>query len=239
LLDFIPTATSKDEAERDAAIALLPVGSFEQHGHYLPLATDTIVACVLPREPARQYPVMVLPPITISCSHEHAGWRGTVNISARALHQVVTDIADSLATSGIHRLVILSGHGGNYVLNNVVQEASVAGPVHCDLPAAGRVGAGPAGCRHGSRTPAGRTGSGSSSQSPSAGPASRPYGPAHGFRTADVGGEYGGGGLPVAVFDVFADLFAQVVVHAGQGSVGCPGFEVFTHTGYHRVVGGA
>jgi creatinine amidohydrolase len=128
LLNLITTATSKDEAERDAAVALLPVGSFEQHGDYLPLATDTIVASVLAHELAKQYRVFVLPPITISCSHEHASWRGTVSISARTLHQVVTDIADSLASSGVQRLVLVSGHGGNYVLGNVAQEASVHGP---------------------------------------------------------------------------------------------------------------
>src|SRR3712207_3968027 len=71
---------------------------------------------------------MVLPPITISCSHEHAGWRGTVSISARTLHQIIGDIAESLTRSGVHRLVVVNGHGGNYVLSNVVQEASVHGP---------------------------------------------------------------------------------------------------------------
>jgi creatinine amidohydrolase len=40
---------------------------------------------------------------------------------------VVNDAADSLALSGIRRVVIVNGHGGNYVLNNVVQEANVAG----------------------------------------------------------------------------------------------------------------
>jgi creatinine amidohydrolase len=64
---------------------------------------------------------MVLPPITISCSHEHAAWRGTVSISARTLHHVITDVADSLAASGIDRLVMVSGHGGNYVLAKVAQ----------------------------------------------------------------------------------------------------------------------
>jgi len=128
LIDLITMATAKDEADRDASVALLPVGSFEQHGDYLPLATDTIVACAIAQELARAYPVMVLPPITISCSHEHAAWRGTVSISARTLHQVITDIADSLAASSVHRLVLINGHGGNYVLSHVAQEASVHGP---------------------------------------------------------------------------------------------------------------
>jgi creatinine amidohydrolase len=128
LTDLITTATSKDEAERDAAVALLPVGSFEQHGDFLPLATDTIVASLVGRELAREYPTLLLPPVTVSCSHEHAGWPGTVSISARTLHQIVTDIADSLAASGVKRVAIISGHGGNYVLANVAQEASVRGP---------------------------------------------------------------------------------------------------------------
>src|SRR5437764_1147660 len=129
-------ATAKDEAERDASVALLPVGSFEQHGDYLPLATDTIVAAVIARELARPYRVLTLPPITISCSHEHAGWRGTVSISAATLHRVVTDIATSLDESGIDRLVLISGHGGNYVLANVAQEASVRGPRVAVFPTA-------------------------------------------------------------------------------------------------------
>jgi creatinine amidohydrolase len=128
LIDLITTATSKDETDRNATVAVLPVGSFEQHGDYLPLSTDTIVASVVARELGRAYPLLVLPPVTISCSHEHAAWRGTVSISARTLHQLVTDVAASLETAGIHRLVLVSGHGGNYVLSNVAQEASVHGP---------------------------------------------------------------------------------------------------------------
>lgn len=128
MIDLITTATSRDEAERAAPIALLPVGSFEQHGDYLPLATDTIVASIITRELAARYPVLALPPVAISCSHEHAGWPGTVSISARTLHGVVVDVAESLAMQGIDRLVLISGHGGNYVLSNVVQEASVSGP---------------------------------------------------------------------------------------------------------------
>jgi creatinine amidohydrolase len=128
LIDLITTATAKDVADQDARVALLPVGSFEQHGDYLPLATDTVVACLIARELSKAYAALVLPPITISCSHEHAAWRGTVSVSARTLHQMVTDIAASLAANGADRLALISGHGGNYVLSNVAQEASITGP---------------------------------------------------------------------------------------------------------------
>jgi creatinine amidohydrolase len=125
---LLSTATSREEADRAAAIAVLPIGSFEQHGDYLPLSTDTLIACVIAREIAETYNLMLLPPITISCSHEHADWPGTVSISARTLHAVVTDITASLSTRGIDRLLLVNGHGGNYVLANIVQEASVHGP---------------------------------------------------------------------------------------------------------------
>ena len=61
--------------------------------------------------------------MTISCSHEHAGWPGTVSISAATLHAVVRDVAESLRRAGVPKLVLVNGHGGNYVLGNVVQEA--------------------------------------------------------------------------------------------------------------------
>ena len=115
--------TTEDVRARGATVAVLPVGSHEQHGPYLPLATDTVVACTVARAIADAHPVQLLPPITISCSHEHAAWPGTVSISAATLYAVVRDVADSLRRSGVPNLVLVSGHGGNYVLANVVQES--------------------------------------------------------------------------------------------------------------------
>jgi creatinine amidohydrolase len=123
--DLLTTATSRDEANRRAQVAVLPIGSFEQHGDHLPLITDTVVACAIAREIAEAYDLFLLPPITVSCSHEHAAWAGTISISAVTLYAVIKDIRQSLRQSGIEKLVLVNGHGGNYVLKNVVQEASV------------------------------------------------------------------------------------------------------------------
>src|SRR5689334_1745523 len=136
----VPTDTTEDVRTRGAGVstqvAVLPVGSFEQHGPFLPLATDTLVACAVAREIAAAYPVHLLPPVTISCSHEHASWPGTVSISSVTLHAVVSDIAASLRRSGVDALVVVNGHGGNYVLGNVVQEASARGERMALFPAA-------------------------------------------------------------------------------------------------------
>jgi creatinine amidohydrolase len=124
-VNLLTTATSRDEADRDAPVAVLPVGSFEQHGAYLPLITDTVVASVIAQDVSAAFALFLLPPVTFSCSHEHAGFAGTVSISARTLHAVITDVAKSLGQAGISRIVVVNGHGGNYVLRNVVQEANV------------------------------------------------------------------------------------------------------------------
>ncbi|MFF3327990.1 creatininase family protein [Streptomyces sp. NPDC002888] len=136
---LVPADTTEDVRTRGAVVstqvAILPVGSFEQHGPYLPLATDTLVACAIAREIAATYPVHLLPPVTIGCSHEHADWPGTVSISSVTLHAVVQDIAASLRRSGVEALVVVNGHGGNYVLGNVVQEASARGERMALFPA--------------------------------------------------------------------------------------------------------
>jgi creatinine amidohydrolase len=106
----------------------LPIGSFEQHGSFLPLTTDTVVASAIGATIAASHNVLLLPPITISCSHEHAAWPGTVSISHQTLSAIVDDISSSLRQRGIEKLVLLNGHGGNYVLSNVVQTANVSRP---------------------------------------------------------------------------------------------------------------
>ncbi|MET8678879.1 creatininase family protein [Streptomyces sp. NPDC004647] len=120
---LLPLSTTEETRAQRADVAVLPIGSFEQHGAFLPLVTDTVIACTIAGEIAAAYPVLHLPPVTISCSHEHAAWPGTVSISATTLYAVVRDIADSLRRSGIGTLILVNGHGGNYVLRNVVQES--------------------------------------------------------------------------------------------------------------------
>ncbi|MDX3662568.1 creatininase family protein [Streptomyces sp. ID05-26A] len=117
---MFPSDTTVDV--RGKSVAVLPVGSTEQHGPHLPLATDSVIAWTIASRIAARYPVRLLPPIQFSCSQEHADWPGTVSISASTLISVVKDIAESLRRNGVTHVVLVNGHGGNYVLSNVVQE---------------------------------------------------------------------------------------------------------------------
>lgn len=122
---MFPSATSPEV--NDKTVAVLPVGSFEQHGPCLPLATDTLIACELAHRCAETYDLLLLPPICFSCSHEHGAFPGTVSVSPSTLITLVENLAEDLRHHGISKLVLLNGHGGNSVLTNIVQHANSAG----------------------------------------------------------------------------------------------------------------
>ena len=124
---LLTTATAADTVCRENRIAVLPIGSFEQHGDHLPLITDTAIACVIADRIATAYDLFLLPPITIACSQEHEGFPGTVSIGAKTLIAIVDDVIASLARAGITKLVLANGHGGNYVLSNVVVQHNATG----------------------------------------------------------------------------------------------------------------
>lgn len=130
---ILPPTTTTDVDTVHARAAVLPVGSFEQHGPYLPLVTDTLIATAIAHAIAGHHRVFELPALTYGCSHEHATFPGTLSISATTLSAIVADIIESLAHQGINGLIIVNAHGGNTVLTNVVQQANLHGLLRVGL----------------------------------------------------------------------------------------------------------
>jgi creatinine amidohydrolase/Fe(II)-dependent formamide hydrolase-like protein/7-cyano-7-deazaguanine synthase in queuosine biosynthesis len=101
---------------KEVDVALLPVGSLEQHGPHLPLDTDAFDANYLARQVAQSCSdpkPLVLPLIPYGVSYHHEDFSGTIKISPQALSQLAYEIGISAARNGITKLVIINGHGGN------------------------------------------------------------------------------------------------------------------------------
>src|SRR5690606_23277328 len=64
----------------------------------------------------------LLPCIGITSSIEHREGSGTVYVKADTLAMIVRDIADSLHHSGYRRLVLINGHGGNWILKPTIRQ---------------------------------------------------------------------------------------------------------------------
>jgi creatinine amidohydrolase/Fe(II)-dependent formamide hydrolase-like protein len=97
-------------------VALLPVGSVEQHGPHLPLDTDAFDADYLARrvaEACSDPKPLVLPLISYGVSYHHADFVGTVSVSNDTLARMIYEIGMSVSRNGIRKLVIINGHGGN------------------------------------------------------------------------------------------------------------------------------
>jgi creatinine amidohydrolase len=124
---LLPATTTTDHDAVHAAVAVLPIGAFEQHGPSLPLVTDTLIAIAIAEAISQHHKVFQLPAITFGCSHEHSAFPGTVSLSPATVAAVVTDIRTSLVQQGIGALIVVNGHGGNYVLGNLVQQANADG----------------------------------------------------------------------------------------------------------------
>lgn len=120
------SATACEIQSRCPDFAVLPIGSFEQHGPHLPMETDTLISCSIARRIVRSHNCFMISPITASCSHEHSRFFPSLWISPSTLNAVVKDLADSLEFHGLKKLCIVNAHGGNYILEHFAQIENMA-----------------------------------------------------------------------------------------------------------------
>ena len=118
--------TALDKATAGGWIAVLPLAATEQHGPHLPVGTDVLIAnayLARTRElmPAN-LPVTFLPTQPVGISTEHIDFPGTLTLPAAVALQSWTAIGESVARSGIRKLVIVTSHGGNSAAMTLVAQ---------------------------------------------------------------------------------------------------------------------
>lgn len=111
-------------------IAVLPVAATEQHGPHLPASTDADIARALVAAAVSALPrdakVSFLPIEEVGASAEHGDTPGTISRDPCELARAWFEIAADLNIKGIRKLVLVSSHGGNTpVCDMVIQRARI------------------------------------------------------------------------------------------------------------------
>lgn len=121
-----------EHAEKPGSIAVVPVGSVEQHGYHLPTATDTILADAVAHGAAsrcEEIPLLITPPVWVGHSDHHLSFGGTITQSTAQLTDQLVRIGESILENGFDLLLFLNGHGGNSaVISNATREIGTQYP---------------------------------------------------------------------------------------------------------------
>ena len=104
-----------DAADVETSLAVLPVGSTEQHGPHAPLGTDYLTAAAVAERGVDRYDgaAVIAPTIPVGVASEHRQFAGTLWVTADTFRAYVGETVESLASHGWDRVVVVNGHGGN------------------------------------------------------------------------------------------------------------------------------
>ncbi len=115
---LLAETTWKAVRETRYSVAVLPWGATEAHNYHLPYATDNyetdaVAASAAEKAWKREARVIVLPAVPFGVNTGQRDISLCINMNPSTQAIVLRDIVESLELSGIEKLVILNGHGGN------------------------------------------------------------------------------------------------------------------------------
>ncbi len=114
--------TADEICALDPDLAIIPVGSIEQHGPHLPIMTDWAIATEIGKRVAKEMGAFLLPALPISTCREHMGKKGSVWMEPTTFYQMMYDIIVSLKTQGFKRVAIITTHGGIFITTPLVRD---------------------------------------------------------------------------------------------------------------------
>lgn len=101
---------TEEQIKRGKGVAIIPIGSTEQHGLHLPVGTDTYVAMTLAEAAALETDALIIPPLWFGWSPHHMVLPGTITIRAEVLVEYLFDVIKSMSEHGVKKFVLLNGH---------------------------------------------------------------------------------------------------------------------------------
>ena len=97
---------------RKKQIAVIPIGSIEQHGPHLPISTDSDIVGEVAKRISSGNNYLLLPTIIYGVSFEHAPFFN-LTVKESTLRNILTDLCMSLLSNNIKTVFIINGHHGN------------------------------------------------------------------------------------------------------------------------------
>jgi len=96
---------------------VIPVAALEQHGHHLPVFTDSMLLGEIVRRTSLELGDRVLfaPLMWLGNSEHHLDFAGTLSATPRGYLDLLGGLVENFLTHGFQRIVFLNGHGGNDV----------------------------------------------------------------------------------------------------------------------------
>lgn len=97
-------------------VVVFPTGSLEQHGHHLPLLTDSMIGGEIARRAEAELgdEALFLPMLWVGASHHHLPF-AAVSLSATLYAEVLKEMLTCIIAVGFRRIFVLNAHGGNEV----------------------------------------------------------------------------------------------------------------------------
>lgn len=99
-------------------VAVIPMGATEPHNFHLPYGNDYLAATRIAelacaRAASEGAQVILLPGCPYGVDKNLLRFPLAIHVSLFTLHALLTDVIRSLEHHGVHKLVIVNGHGGN------------------------------------------------------------------------------------------------------------------------------
>ena len=96
---------------------IIPVAALEQHGHHLPVFTDSMLLGEIVRRTSLELGDRVLfaPLMWLGNSEHHLDFSGTLSATPWNYLDLLGGLVENFLTHGFQRIVFLNGHGGNDV----------------------------------------------------------------------------------------------------------------------------